>query len=405
MAGSYQTLDTNIITLRQIYARTPANGFITTDYILASRQNGVADWVSISSIYPISSINSIITPNGSRFDADPYNSLLNVSTAGVGGLLSVYVQPSTNILMLSNTPTNVGVALQPVPAVSKAAADILPSPQYITYSTSQTTLKFLGVGDILLSTVTESQAIFISISSFTSQNYSSLTAEAYAWRPTLSTTVSTIEGYATFISSMPFVTSNWNWASVVGSNLSLSTAEAYPSYSTGDVYIRGVTFTMSDYLRYIRGNSTTKLFLEMNPSYFLPRMFLGTSADANLIKSVSSYIQYQSLSTLSTTILSNATNVSYITSQNSNVYTSNVFTNQVKLEIPSGTVLSNAAVDGPNGGYYTLYHRIQGGMASLVSDGYCGLTVGPRGGFSNEFPLYDNRQGQTNTVFMHVYNN
>jgi hypothetical protein len=148
-----------------------------------------------------------------------------------------------------------------------------------------------------------------------------------------------------------------------------------------------------------------KLFLEMNPSYFLPRMFLGSEYGANLIKSVSSYVEYQSLTTLSTSIIPNSVNVSYITSQNSNIYTSNVFTTQVKLEIPSGTVLSNSAVDGPNGGYYTLYHRIPGGMASLVNVGFCGITIGPRGGFINEFPLYDNRQGQTNTVFMHVYNN
>jgi len=246
--------------------------------------------------------------------------------------------------------------------------------------------------------------MFISISSFTSQNYSTLTAEAYAWRPTLSTTLSSITGYASFISSMPFITSNWNWSSVTGTGLPLSTAETYPNFVTGDAYIRGIAFTAGDYIQYIKQDSTTKLFLEMNPSYFLPRMFLGTSNDPNLVKEISSYIQYQS-PRAGTTILPTATNTSWLTSQQSNAHTSNSFTTQIKLELDSGFVLSNAVADGPYGGYYTLYHRIPGGMAALIPDGYCGYTIGARGGFSNEIPTYDNRQGQTNTVYMHLYNN
>ena len=404
MANSYQTLDTNIITLRQIYARTPTNGFIPSNYVLAAEGNSQTKWASISSLYPFSSINGIHTQNGSTLYANPYSSILNICTIGVGGLFQAFVDISSNSLVLSNSAPNIGVALQPVPSVTKAAADLVPGESVITFSTSQSTLKFLGVGDILLSTVVDSRAIFISISSFTSQNYSSLTAEAYAWRPTLSTTLSTLTGYASFISSIPSATANWNWASVKGFDLPISTAEVYPNFSTGDAYIRGITFTAGDYLRYIKSDSTTKLFLELNPSYLLPRMFLGTSNDANLIKEISSYIQYQSPSA-GTSILPDATVTSYITSQQSNLYTSNAFQTQIKLHMDSGVVLSNAAADGPNGGYYTLYHRIPGGMASLIADGYCGYTIGTRSGFSNQYPTYANLQGPTNTVFMHMYNN
>jgi hypothetical protein len=133
-------------------------------------------------------------------------------------------------------------------------------------------------------------------------------------------------------------------------------------------------------------------------------MFLGTTGDANLIKEVSSYVQYQSPSA-GTSILPDATVTSYMTSQQSNLYTSNAFQSQIKLRLDSGVILSNAAADGPNGGYYTLYHRIPGGMASLVADGYCGYTIGSRSGFSNQYPTYANLQGPTNTVFMHMYNN
>ena len=403
MASAYQTLDTSILTVRQVYARTPTNGLIPSNYVLASLGTSQTQWASLSTLYPFSSFNAVRTPDGSTIYADISNNILNISTIGVGGLFQAYSDPASFSLVLSNSAPTFGVALQPVPSVTKAAADILPGGSIITLSTSQTTMKFLGVGDILLSTVADSRAMFISISSFTSQNYSTLTAEAYAWRPTLSTTVSSIQGYTSFISSVPPVTANWNWSSVIGPNRTLSTSEKYPNFSTGDAYMRGITFTAGDYLRYIKPDSTTKLFLEMNPTYFLPRMFLGTNTNPNLVKSISSYVQYQSPSA-GTRILPTANNTSWITSQQSNTYTSNVFTSQIKLELDSGTVLSNAATDGPNGGYYTLYHRIPGGMASLVADGYCGYTIGDRGGFSNEYPTYDNRQGAANTVYMHVYN-
>jgi hypothetical protein len=66
--------------------------------------------------------------------------------------------------------------------------------------------------------------------------------------------------------------------------------------------------------------------------------------------------------------------------------------------------MSNALADGPAGGFYTLYHRIPGAMAELIDDGYCGYTLGARGGFSNAATDYDNRIGLSNTVFLGVYN-
>ena len=160
----------------------------------------------------------------------------------------------------------------------------------------------------------------------------------------------------------------------------MSTVESFPNfYSTGDVYFSTVSFTMAPYLRYIKPNSTTKMFLEVNPSYFFQRMYLGTSTPYHLVKEFSTFVQYQSPRT-GVQILSQASFGGYMTSQNSNAYSSNYYNTQLKLELDTAILSSNALMDGPYGAYYTLYHRIPGGMANLLSDGYCGYVIGPRSG-------------------------
>jgi hypothetical protein len=52
-----------------------------------------------------------------------------------------------------------------------------------------------------------------------------------------------------------------------------------------------------------------------------------------------------------------------------------------------------------------LYHRIPGGMANLIPDGYCGYSLSTRGGFSNSLGItMDNYTPTNNAVFLHVYN-
>jgi hypothetical protein len=404
MASSRKTLDSDIITLRQIYIRTSINDFIPSSHILISDGGGAAYWDSVSSIFPVSSINSVRTPNGSTFNADLYNNVLNVSTTGLGGMLESYIDPATSTLVFSNAAPPLQVALTTVPSVSRVAASNVPNPANIVMSTSQSTLKFIGVGDIQLSTVTDLRTVFFQISSFTSAGYADLSAEARAWRPYTYSTNSTSAGYATFMSSIPVSTATWNWSNLLGSNLTMSTAEAYPNYINGDTYFSTVSFKMDPYVRYIHPNSTTKMFLEVHPNYFFPRMFLGRSTPIHLVKEFSSFVQYQTAR--GTQILGASMNPSYMTSQNSNLYGSNFFNTPIKLEIDPAVVMSNAILDGPAGGYYTLFHRIPGAMATLVEDPDCGceLTIGTRGGFSNTNNIYDNRMGTQNSVFLHVYN-
>ena len=409
MASSYRTYDANIITLRQIYVRTNNNDFIPSSHILISDGGGAAYWNSVSSIFPISTFNAVRGTNGSTFYADHFNNILNVSTTGIEGLLESYVDPATSTLMLSNAAIPIQVATGLVPTVSRLAAQAMPGGQTMTFSTGQSTLKLLGVGDIQLSTVADLRSVFISISSFTATGYADLSGEGRAWRPYTYSTNSTSAGYATFISSLPFSTSvsgvSWDWSPIITSNLRMSTVDSKPTYSTGDLYFSTLSFSMSPFYRYIHPNSTTKVFLEVKPNYFFDRLYLGTSTPYTLMKPISSFLQYQTVST-GRVIFSRSIVPDMITSQQSNLYTSNYYNTGFKMEIDTPTLMSNLFIDGPVGGYYTLYHRIPGGMATLQPDSECACDyiVGGRGGFISDAPTFDNRTGLSNSVFLHVYN-
>lgn len=410
MATSFKTYDTDIITLRQIYVRTPYNAFIPNKYVLISDGAGVGYWDSVSSITtpPYDRVTDV---NGSTITAGATGNALQLSTVGLLGLTALYADTATSTFTLSNAAPNVLVALDSVPAVSRLAAATVPSPENIIMSTSQSTLKLIGVGDIRLSTVTDLRSVFFSISSFTATGYADLSGEARAWRPYVYSTNSTSAGYATFTSSIPFSTvatvgSNtaaWDWTTGLGAGLTLSTVEAYPNYTTGDVFFSSISFKADPFLRYVHPNSTTRMFLDVRPNYYFPRMFLGTSSPYTLVKEFSSFVQYESART-GPQIMPSASIGGWMTSQRSNVYASNYFEAPLKLQLDTATIMSNYLMDGASGGTYTLYHRIPGAMAELVDDGYCGYNLGVRGGFSNPTITYDNRTPYANAVFLEVYN-
>jgi len=412
MAASLKSVDTDIITLRQINVRSPTNGYIPAAKVLISDGAGNGYWDSISSVFTIP-FDTISDAYGSTFVASKVGNVIPFSTVGIRGLFDAYVDMRTSTFTFSNAAPNVLVAQNTVPIVSRLAAQQMPNSENITMSTSQSTLKFIGVGDIQLSTITDLRAVFFSISSFTATGYADLSSVARAWPGYTYSTLSTNAGYASFVSSIPCSTSiqvddynsyGWDWSPSLGSNVPLSTIERYPNYySTGDVYFSTISFIMAPYLRYIRPNSTTKMYLEVTPNYFFQRMYLGASTPYSLVKEFSSFVQYQSPRGVRT-IMPTSVNASYITSQNSNAYTSNYFDKPIKMELDTNMIASNARRDGAYGAYYTLYHRIPGGMANLLDDGYCGYSFGVRGGFSNSEPTMDNYTGKSNAVFLHVYN-
>jgi len=412
MAASLRTIDTDLITLRQIYVRSATNGYIPFRHVLISDGQGNGYWNSVSSISAIP-FDTLLDGRGSTLTAAQVGSAIPFSTMGIQGLFEAFVNNANSTFTFSNAAPNLLVALNTVPTVSRLAAVQVPNSENIVMSSSQSTLKFIGVGDIQLSTVTDLRAVFFSISSFTASGYADLSGVARGWRGYSYSTMSTNAGYASFVSSVPFSTFyqiddnnfyGWDWSPCLGSNL-MSTVEQYPNYySTGDVYFSTASFTMAPYLRYIHPNSTTKISLEINPSYFFQRMYLGTSTPINMVKEFSTFVQYESPRT-GRQILGKASHGGFMFSQNSNAYTSNYFNTQVKLELDPAILTSNAAIDGPYGARYTVYHRIPGAMANLLSDGYCGYNIGPRSGFSNDQGVnVDNRTCINNAVYLHVYN-
>ena len=410
MAASLRTIDTDQITLRQISIRSPTNGYIPQSYVLISDGAGAAYWNSVSSIV-VNTYNTVRDSVGSTLSAVDIGPTLPFSTTGVQGLLNIYVNNQNSTLSFNAQAPNVLVAQNSVPYVSRIAAQAVPNAENIVMSSSQSTLKFIGVGDIQLSTVTDLRSVFFSISSFTARGYADLSGETRAWRPFAYSTLSTNAGYASFVSSLPFSTFynideyngyGWDWSASLGSNVPISTVENYPNYSTGDVYFSTVSFSMAPFLSYIQPNSTTKVFLEVNPSYFFQRMYLGASTPHTLVKEFSSFVQYESRR-VGRQILD--TNGGMMMSQMSNAYTSNYYNTQMKFELDPAILTRNAAIDGPYGGYYTLYHRIPEAMASLVSDGYCGYYLASRSGFSNDQGVnVDNYTPRNNGVYLHMYN-
>ena len=351
MATSYRTLDTDSIQVRTIYARTSKNAVIPSSHILIADGNGATHWSSISTILEISSFRTIKGNNLSTFSADMSYNVLQISTTGVQGLFESYVDPTTSTLMLSNVLPPIGVNLGRVPAVSLAAAANLPTGSYFAPESGNSTLKFLGVGDILLSSVTSYKATFISISSFTSAGYSTISGETFALRPLVASTFSTAQGRPSFISSIAYDAGLWTW----GSNIPMST-------SGRDLYFSSVGFYLSNanFLRYLDTSpqSTTKFFVDFTPSFLFTSTTLSGTITELAAKEVSTYLQIGG-SNLPESVVSH-----YMTLQAPAVAGfSNSFTTPIRLQAdPYGslsTAIGNLGII-----QVQLYHRIVNGAYS-----------------------------------------
>lgn len=388
MAGNRKTLDTDLIYLREVYARTSLNQTIPANQTIVSNGDDSTRWDYIR----VSTFNHVVANDDVPLYADDTLSMLKINAAGPPGLLNTYIDRDIPAVMLAISPPAIGISQRPVPSVTSNAA--LAPPDLVSI-TNYSSLNFIGVKDVLLSTVTgiddAQPTVFVSISSFTSAGYSTISGETFAWRPYVYNLISTAQGLPTFTSTIPTT-----WPTGV---LPISTAEAYPNYTTGDAYISSVSINMSNYINYIQP-TTTKVVLEVEPTYLLPRFALGKEDHPTLLKSISSYIQYKGVNTF---IIPGSENTDMIVSQQSNAFTSNYFNKPMKFPIDSAMIMSNWGVDGING-YYTLYHRIPGGMAKLVPGDACGYYIGDRGGMSNDEPTYMNATSRQNGAFMSIYN-
>ena len=381
MASSSRSLDTDILQVRKLYARTPQNGFIPSSHVLIANGDGGTRWNSVSSIVPVSSF-GIVYGNSSTtmMYGDLSSNVLRVSTTGVGNIFQSYVDPVARVLMLSNVLPPIAVGIGSVPSVTVPAASNVPNPEFLTPVTGLSTIKYLGVGDIKLSTITAQNAIFVSISSFTSVGYSTISGETFQWRPTLYSTLSTTSGFASFVSSIVPV------APVASVGVPMSN-------SGNDLYFSSMTFPANHLMRYLdtRATSSTRMFIEMTPSFFLPALYQVTDGNQNVIKEISSYLQLQTVAS-GTVLFQESVNTKYITSQNINTSLSNYFDTPIRMEINPYNIASNVALNAPNTVNIAVYHRIVGGLSNAANPGFQGPTVN-----------YENRTSQG--LYVQMMNN
>lgn len=363
-----QRIDTDVIQLRTVFARTPTNGFIPSSFILISGGDGSTNWNSVSSIIQVSSFKTIKGNTSTTFSADLFNNFLQISTTGVRGTLESYVDPLTSTLMLSNTLPPFAVSIGSVPSVNLTAATNVPNAQLLTQVTGNSTIKYLGVGDVQLSTVTSQNAMFISISTFTSAGYSTISGETFAWRPTLYSTLSTSYGRPSYVSSIPFATglNGWNW----GSNLAFSTA-----VGTRDMYFSSITFNLNSIVPQIdvTRTSSSKIFIEYNPLLLMSSMFQG---EGSPVKEVSTFIQMENIPS-GRVIFEESMTTNYMLSQqwesSSNL---NYFNTPMRMEInPYTSLLTNYAANNGNTINLTIYHRFVDAAADGMSTGFSNVSV------------------------------
>jgi hypothetical protein len=379
MASSYRTLDTDMIKVRTIVIANTNNVFVPSSFILISDGNGGTHWSSISTILPISSFRTIKGNTAATFSADMSYNLLQVSTTGVRGTFESYVDPVTSTLMLSNAFPPIGVNRGSVSIVNSAYAYNLPNPSYMSPVNGNSTIKFLGVGDIQLSTVEAYKATFISISTFTSAGYSTISGETFRLRPAIASTFSTARGLASFRSSINYTNNTSYW----------STGTGFMTIVGKDAYITSLGFDAASFKGYIDATESTKIFLDFTPTFVFPCTTVGSNVNPNLLRSICTFLISSDGIPFPETVTQH-----YIHINNSNANSSNLFQTPIYLNISTGSF--NAKYATP----YPLYlrHRID----NAVYDG------GTNPGFfsTGNTVAYDNRTCVTtnNSAYISMFN-
>ncbi len=383
MATSYRTFDTDRIQMRTIFARTDKNAPIPSSHILIADGNGATHWSSISTILEISSFRTIVGNSGPSFSADMSYNVLKVSTTGIRGLFESYVDPTTSTLMLSNVLPPIGVTNGSVPAVTDAAASNLAGlGEYMYPVSGNSTIKFLGVRDIVLSTNTAFKATFITISTFTSQGYLAISGETFSLRPAVASTFSTNRGVASFISSLPFQLP-WN-----------RPAATTAMFNSGrDLYFSSLGFSIdtanNNWFRFLDRSaaSTTKCFVEFSPSFLFDRFQLGTGS---MVKEISSFLAINGMAT----IFPESVVSHQILSQESNVGVFNSFQNTIKLEVNPYTSLFGNFTSNANFLDVQIYHRVVNGIYDGTNTGFNSTTGGL---------LYQDNTCRQNTGYLQMF--
>ena len=221
MSTSRRTYDTDLLTVRQIYAFNPNDSFISSGRVLATLGNGETSWVEPSTLNIFPAFNRVIgngatmiadnsstntltlsTLDGlgmvtnvgqkrvslfskafTQFDVSGGNTLYGysyntvtptVKFVGKSGI-NISANPNTNVLEFQGVPFSISTGVyaynqvKVIPSSSNLDTSIPGS--ILTAPSFDSRLNVIGLNDIILSTNITSNAFTITISSFTSADY------------------------------------------------------------------------------------------------------------------------------------------------------------------------------------------------------------------------------------------
>jgi len=383
MASASQSASIVRLQVGDIFVRTPDNSTIPNSYILISNGGGTTRWDNISSIFPVSSFKTLQDGYGSTLVADLCNNTIRISTTAIPNTFASYIDPLTSTMMLSLTFPPITINNGSVPFINNTV--VVPNPSVISSSSLQSTIRFYGYNDIFLSSVNNTQAVYIGISSFTSAGYSTLNGEMTNNPKVSYSSFSTANGLLpsqSFISSVFFQ----NQFSTLG----------YPSTNSlaggADVFFSSILFDANHMMKYVNMSSMlTTMSVEYYPNFQFPIMVNpGYSYQAppqpllpspqTLIKQVTSYIQLTSGA--STYILPETSNVRYMNSQQvmhstfyfstgyiANSFTvspfnigSNYFSDSVRMTINPYSLSSYVGSNLPQSTTLQVWHMMSSGL-------------------------------------------
>ena len=245
MSGSRRTYDTDQLVIRQVTALDQNNAVRPANTVLTADGAGGTYWAIPCTLGALPSYNTI-TADGIQMPANMSTNTLNlVGTSGVGldvnsntktvtffgtsftqfdisggntlvaysnqiatptvtfvgkNGINVSADPLTNTFFIQGTPASISTGiygysqLNVISNASTITNDAINNTnnQYLTATSPSTVLKMIGVGDIILNTNTTSNAMFISISSFTSQGWADLSGVAHSTFDQVMSTVSSL---------------------------------------------------------------------------------------------------------------------------------------------------------------------------------------------------------------------
>ncbi len=306
MASSRRTYDTDVITLRTVFAKNVVNSNIPALRVLTADGTGGTYWAIPSSLGQNPAFNEIITSAGTYTADLSYNRFRLFAGEGLGmvngpagsnqttlygkaftnvdvsggnafyaftsnilnptirvattGAIQARSDPATNTLFIDGPVSNPYIVstgqygfyqVKVTPEASSITSSLQGwTGDYITANSPSTLLRFIGYNDIHLSTNVTTNSVFFSISTFTSQGYlDTSTVAAVAYPNSISTVSSLYTSLAQFNSTVGYLSSytGFSFSSVVSSidALAMSTGDEF--YTLTGLIFACVTLDQEEY--------------------------------------------------------------------------------------------------------------------------------------------------------------